>query len=72
MIRLELSGTHIINSSNYGQIYNVIVTSHALLMIFYFIMPITLGTFGNYLVPIMIGSLDMAYNLWKKRELYIK
>ena len=61
MIRLELSGSHIIESNNFGQIYNVIITSHALIMIFYFIMPVTLGTFGNFLVPILIGSLDMAY-----------
>jgi heme/copper-type cytochrome/quinol oxidase subunit 1 len=63
MIRLELSipGNHYINSGNYGNIFNIIITSHALIMIFYAIMPLTVGGFGNYLVPIMIGTHDMAY-----------
>lgn len=65
-IRLELSipGNHYINTPNYSNIFNMIITSHALIMIFYAIMPLTVGGFGNYLVPIMIGTHDMA----KKKE----
>ena len=42
-------------------LYNVIVTSHALVMIFFMVMPTLIGSFGNLLLPLMIGSPDMAF-----------
>eukprot|EP01088_Endostelium_zonatum_P012850 TRINITY_DN2714_c0_g1_i1.p3 TRINITY_DN2714_c0_g1~~TRINITY_DN2714_c0_g1_i1.p3 ORF type:complete len:100 (+),score=6.70 TRINITY_DN2714_c0_g1_i1:531-830(+) len=47
IIRLELSSPDfsILNFNN--QVYNSVVTSHAILMIFYFIMPMMIGGFGN-------------------------
>jgi cytochrome c oxidase subunit I len=41
--------------------FNRLFTVHGMTMIFWFIIPMTTGAFGNYLVPIMVGARDMAF-----------
>jgi cytochrome c oxidase subunit 1 len=41
--------------------YLSLMTMHGTIMIFFFIIPVLSGAFGNFLIPLMIGARDMAF-----------
>ena len=55
--QLESPGNSVVSPSTYSELF----TTHGVTMIFFFIIPMTTGAFGNYLLPLMLGARDMAF-----------
>ena len=43
------------------EVYNMLGAMHGTIMVFLGIVPLAVGAFGNYLVPLQIGAPDMAF-----------
>ena len=43
------------------EFYNSAVTMHGTIMIFFAIMPLLIGVYANYLIPLQLGADDMAF-----------
>ena len=59
LMRLELisPGKTIVDA----HAYNVLFTFHGSVMVFFFIVPGLAASFGNFLIPLMIGAPDVAF-----------
>ena len=62
VLRLELYGTgsRVISPEN-QYFYNLVFTLHGILMIFYLIMPVLYGGFGNYTTPVHSGAGEVGF-----------
>ena len=61
LIRLQLTYPGSALLGEHYQLYNVLVTMHAVLMIFMFVMPVLIGGFGNFVLPLQLGLPDVAF-----------
>lgn len=59
LIRLQLAAPNlqVVDPNTYNQLF----TMHGSVMIFLFTIPMLVGGFGNYFVPLMIGARDVAF-----------
>jgi cytochrome c oxidase subunit 1 len=73
LVRAQLAWPHselpifreLFQTSNGGRMppetYNMLFSMHASVMIFFVIIPMLAGAFGNFLIPLMVGARDMAF-----------
>src|SRR6266480_1631942 len=55
--QLAAPDENVVSPSTYDELFSM----HGITMIFFFIIPMTTGAIGNYLIPLMIGARDMAF-----------
>ena len=59
LIRLELISPH--GHFLTDDEYNHVFTLHGIIMVWFFLVPLIPATFGNFLLPLMIGAPDVAF-----------
>jgi cytochrome c oxidase subunit 1 len=65
--KLTLPGPNIIST---GHAYNRLFTLHGTIMIFLFIIPSMPASFGNFVLPLMLGAKDVAFPRLNLASLY--
>jgi heme/copper-type cytochrome/quinol oxidase subunit 1 len=61
LIRLELAspGHQILAGATHY--YSVVMTAHGIVMIFFFVMPVLIGGYGNFIIPMQLITSEMAF-----------
>jgi len=57
LIRLQLSDPYF-NIIPF-EVYKYVITRHGIIMIFFFLMPVLIGGFGKFLLPILLNLKDL-------------
>lgn len=61
VIRIELSHAGISFFNNNSEKYLTVAAVHAFVMVFFVIVPLLYGAFGNFLLPTQLGVRDVAF-----------
>ena len=61
LVRLELSYPGVGIFAGDSLQYLSIATAHGVIMVFFMIMPLLFGAFGNFLLPTQLGVHDVAF-----------
>jgi len=61
LIRIELALPGISVVENNAERYLTIISLHGLVMVFFVIIPVIFGGFGNFLLPTQLGVRDVAF-----------
>lgn len=58
-MELSCPGGFLLSGS--GQVYNSVLTIHGILILFFMVIPILIGGFGNWMLPIILGAPEIAF-----------
>jgi heme/copper-type cytochrome/quinol oxidase subunit 1 len=61
MIRVELAYPGAVIFNNNSEKYLTFISLHGIVMIFFMLMPLIFGAFGNFLLPTQLGVRDVAF-----------
>jgi cytochrome c oxidase subunit 1 len=72
-MRVELGspGLGIIRKQKEAFLYNSWITGHGLAMLFLFVMPVAIGAYGNYLLPMVLGSSEVVMPRMNGASIYL-
>ena len=73
LIRVELlsPGLGLIRSVKSAWAYNSWISVHGLVMLFGFVMPVVIGGFGNYLLPLLLGCSELVMPRYNGLSLWL-